>query len=95
MNKFETNDQMESLLRARKEQPELFAQLPATTKMSLGIYQNGKELAAKKEPTQADVARIRELKEQLTAPGITPFRRTALAYELETLEEKINANSTK
>jgi hypothetical protein len=43
MTEFVTDSAMEILLQAKQKQPELFAQLPATTKMSLGIYQTAKQ----------------------------------------------------
>lgn len=89
MKQFETNNEMEALHKLRNEQPEVFAKFSPTTKMQFGLYLNNKAAAAgTAKPTQADIARIGELKQRLTAADITPGERISAAFELEHLEGK-------
>ncbi len=88
MNEFELNNEMELLLRAKQNQPELFAQLPATTKMSLGIYQNDKERATNTGLSADDRLRLAGLKQSIMNDVLSPSERTSLAIEISNLEEK-------
>jgi hypothetical protein len=86
MNEFETNSEMELLIKAKQNQPELYAQLPATTKISLGIYQNSKK------PTNGlsadDRLRLAGLKQSVSSDVLSPQERITKSVEILNLEEK-------
>ncbi len=84
MNDFEANNELELLLRAKQNQPELYAQLPATTKMSLGIYESTKP---KTNGLSADEKlRLAGLKQRIATDNLKPNERTSLALEILDLE---------
>ncbi len=84
MNEFKVNNEMELLLQAKQNQPELYAQLPATTKMALGIYEGTKTTAT--GLTADDLLRLRGLKQRIATDNLTPNERTSLALEILDLE---------
>jgi hypothetical protein len=86
MNDFEVNNEMELLLQAKQNQPELYAQLPATTKMSVGIYQSTKTTT--KGLSADDRLRLDGLKQRIASGNLTPIERTSLAIEILNLEGK-------
>jgi hypothetical protein len=85
MNEFETDSEMEILLKARQNQPDLYAQLPATTKMSLGIYQSTKNTT--NGLTTDDRLRLAGLKQRIAQDNLSPSERTSLALEITNLEK--------
>ncbi len=87
MNEFETNNQMELLLKAKQNQPELYAQLPATTKISLGIYESTKLTTTNGLSTDEHL-RLRGLKQRIAQDNLTPTERTSLALKISELENK-------
>jgi regulation of enolase protein 1 (concanavalin A-like superfamily) len=84
MNKFETDSEMELVLQAKRNQPKLFAQLPATTKIAVGIY------ASTKPSTNGLSAdnrlRLTGLKQRIAQDVLSPQERTSLALEIQNLE---------
>jgi hypothetical protein len=88
MNDLKQNEQMEILLRAKKEQPSLFAQLPATTKIALGIYESTKTATAN-GLTADEHLRLRGLKLSLAKDNLAPQERTFLALEIQNFEKKL------
>ncbi len=86
MNEFRTNEQMELLLTAKQKQPELYAQLPAATKMSVGIYESTKK------PTNGltadELLRLRGFKQSISQDVLSPQERTAMALKISELENK-------
>ncbi len=90
MNEFVINNEMERLIKAKENQPEEFAQLPATMKMAGGIYQNAKQQAEKQPMSAEDKLRLNGLKQQIARDILSPHERTILALEISELEKKIN-----
>jgi hypothetical protein len=86
MNKFETDSEMELVLQAKRNQPELFAQLPATTKIAVGIY------ASTKPSTNGlsadDLLRLAGLKQSVARDVLSPQERITKSVEISNLEEK-------
>jgi hypothetical protein len=86
MNKFETDNEMELLIKAKQNQPELFAQLPATTKIAVGIY------ASTKPSTNGlsadDRLRLAGLKQSVAQDVLSPQERITKSVEISNLEEK-------
>ncbi len=88
MNEFKINEQMELLIQAKKHQPELFAQIPPTQKMSLGIYEGEKARAVNTGLTTDEVLRLRGLKLSIASDNLSPQERTTLALKISELENK-------
>ncbi len=86
MNDFETNNEMELLLQAKKHQPELFSQLPATIKMSLGIYESTKPTT--NGLTTDERLRLAGLKQSVARDVLSPQERITKSVEILNLEEK-------
>jgi hypothetical protein len=86
MNEFEVNNEMELVLQAKRNQPELFAQLPATTKIAVGIY------ASTKPSTNGlsadDRLRLAGFKQRIAQDNLSPTERTSLALKISELEAK-------
>ncbi len=85
MNDLKQNEQMELLLKAKKHQPELYAQLPATTKISLGIYESTKTIT--NGLTADERLRLAGLKQRIAQDNLSPSERTSLAIEITNLEK--------
>ncbi len=85
MNKFETDNEMELVLQAKRNQPELFAQLPATTKIAVGIYASTKP--STNGLTTDDRLRLRGLKQSIAQDNLSPSERTVMALEITNLEK--------
>jgi hypothetical protein len=90
MNEFQVKNEMELLLQAKQKQPDLYAQLPATTKMSLGIYESTK-------PTTNGLSadehlRLAGLKQRIATDVLSPSERTSLAIEISNLEKNTGDN---
>jgi sRNA-binding protein len=81
------NNEMEHLARLSDKQPELFAQLPAATKISLGIYQSTKT-TANNGLSADELLRLRGLKQRIAQDILSPQERTVMALEILNLEEK-------
>jgi hypothetical protein len=90
MNDFKENVEMERLLIAKQNQPDIFAQIPATTKMSVGIYESGKPTT--NELSEAELLRLRGLKQSITEQNLTPSERTSLALEIFRMEKNNDTN---
>ncbi len=90
MTNFETNEAMEILIAAKESQPQLFAQLPATTKMSLGLYQTSKAraLTASNGLTNDELLELRGLKQSIAQDVLSPGERTSLALKISEMETK-------
>ncbi len=86
MNEFKVNNEMELLLKAKQNQPDLYAQLPATTKMSVGIYETTKNTP--NGLSADDRLRLGGLKQQISQDILTPQERTSLALKISELENK-------
>ncbi len=86
MNEFRTNEQMELLLEAKLNKPQLYAQLPATTKMQLGIYESTKTTA--NGLTADELLQLRGFKQRISQDILTPQERTSLALKISELENK-------
>ncbi len=84
MNDLKQNEQFEILLRAKQKHPNLYAQLPATTKISLGIYESTKTTA--NGLTADELLRLRGFKQRISQDVLSPSERTSLALEIQTLE---------
>ncbi len=87
MNKFETDNEMELLIKAKQNQPDLYAQLPATTKISLGIYESTKTTA--NGLSSDDCLRLAGLKQSVAQDNLSPSERTVMALEITNLEKNI------
>ncbi len=78
---------MELLIKAKQNQPDLYAQLPATTKISLGIYESTKK------PTNGlttdDRLRLAGLKKSIAQDVLSPQERTVMALEITNFEKRI------
>ncbi len=81
-----TNNEMELLRQVREQQPELYAQMPATTKLSLGIYESGKQEDAA-GLTADEKLRLRGLKQRIATDNLSPSERTVMALEIQNLEK--------
>jgi hypothetical protein len=88
MNNFKQNHEKELLIEARKNQPELYAQLPAAVKISVGIYEDAKVRAIHAELTPDEVLRLRGLKLSIASDNLSPSERTTLALKISELENK-------
>jgi hypothetical protein len=86
MNEFETNNQMEQLARLSEKQPDLYAQLPAQAKISLGIYESTKPTT--NGLSADDRLRLAALNRRVAQDNLSPQERTSLAIEILNLEEK-------
>jgi hypothetical protein len=86
MDEFNKNEQMEILIKAKQKQPELFAQLPAATKMALGIYESTKPTT--NGLSADDRLRLAGLKQSIAQDVLTPGERTVMALEILNLEQK-------
>ncbi len=86
MNEFKQNHEMELLLTARENQPELFAKLPAVKKMSLGIYESTKPTT--NGLTADEKLQLRGLKQSIASDNLSPLERTTLALKISELEAK-------
>ncbi len=87
MTEFETDNQMEILITAKKHQPDLYSKLPPATKMSVGIYQDAKAQSAPTGLTADDRLRLAGLKKSIAQDVLTPGERTAMAIEILNLEK--------
>jgi hypothetical protein len=92
MNEFKINEQMELLIQAKKHQPELFAQIPAAQKMSLGIYEGEKARAVNTGLTTDEVLRLRGLKKSIATDILSAEERISLAIEIQNFEKRIGEN---
>ncbi len=90
MNEFNQNEQMEILLKAKKNQPNLYAQLPATTKISVGIYESTK--TTKNGLTPEAKLRLSGLRQSIARDVLSPSERTSLALEIQNLEKNTGEN---
>jgi hypothetical protein len=88
MNEFRINEEMELFIRAKKHQPELFAQLQPAQKMQLGIYEGEKARAVNTGLTSEEVLRLRGLKLSIASDNLSPQERTTLALKISELENK-------
>ncbi len=79
---------MELFIRAKKHQPELFAQLQPAQKMQLGIYEGEKARAVNTGLTSEEVLRLRGLKLSIASDNLSPQERTTLALKISELENK-------
>ncbi len=86
MNEFKVNNEMELLLQAKQNQPDLYAQLPAQAKISLGIYESTKP-TTNGLPAD-DRLRLAGLKQRIVQDNLSPSERTVTALEILNLEEK-------
>ncbi len=91
MNDLKQNEQMEILLKARKNQPDLYSQLPAATKISLGIYQNDKQNSVNNGLTGDERLRLRGLKLSVAHDNLPPSERIAKSLEIQNLENRMEA----
>ncbi len=89
MNEFNKNEQMEQLARLSEKQPDLYAQLPATTKISLGIYESGKQRATHAGLTPDEHLRLRGLKQSIAGDNLSPKELIVMALEITNLEKNI------
>jgi hypothetical protein len=80
------NNEMELLIKAKQNQPDLYAQLPATTKMQVGLYQSTK--ITTNGLSADDRLRLAGLKQRIATDVLSPGERTSLALEILNLEEK-------
>jgi hypothetical protein len=87
MNEFNQNEQMELLLEAKQNQPDLYAQLPAQAKISLGIYESTKPTAT--GLTTDELLRLAGLKRRIVQDVLSPSERTVTALEILNLEKTI------
>jgi hypothetical protein len=85
MNDLKQNEQMELLLKAKQNQPDLYSKLPAATKISLGIYETTKK------PTNGLTAEAKlllaGLKKSIAQDNLSAFERTTLALKISELEK--------
>jgi hypothetical protein len=88
MNQFKINEAMELLMQAKKHQPELFAQIPPTQKMQLGIYEGEKARAVNTGLTSEEVLRLRGLKLSIASDVLSPQERIIKSIEILNLEGK-------
>ncbi len=79
---------MELLIQAKKHQPELYAQIEPTQKMSLGIYEGEKAHAIHGELSADEVLRLRGLKLSIASDNLTPNERITKSIEILNLEGK-------
>jgi len=86
MNEFNQNEQMELLLTAKLKQPDLYSQLPAATKMAVGIFESTKTTAI--GLTTDELLQLRGLKKSISQDVLSPQERTALALKISELETK-------
>ncbi len=87
MNEFETDNEMELLLQAKQNQPDIYAQLPATTKIAVGIYESTKPTTNGLTPDEH--LRLRGLKQRIATDVLSPQARTVMALEITNLENNI------
>jgi hypothetical protein len=86
MNEFKVNNEMELLLKAKQNQPDLYAQLPAQAKISLGIYESTKPTT---NGLSADERlRLAGLKQSVARDVLSPQERITKSVEILNLEEK-------
>ncbi len=90
MHGFETDNQMEILLKAKQNQPELYAKLPAATKMSLGIYESTKTTT--NGLSADDRLKLAGLKQSIAQDVLSPQERITKSVEILNLEEKNKKN---
>jgi len=90
MNEFETDNEMELLIKAKKHQPELYAQVPAATKMSLGIYESTKTTT--NGLTTDDRLRLAGLKQSVAQDVLSPQERITKSIEILNLEGENKKN---
>ncbi len=86
MNEFKPDNKMEQLARLSEKQPELFAQLPAATKISLGIYESAKP-TANNGLSADDRLRLAGLKQSVARDVLSPQQRIAKSLEILELEK--------
>ncbi len=92
MTKFEMDNAMEILVKARQEQPNLYSQLPATTKMSVGIYENDKQNSVVIGLTGDERLRLRGLKLSVAHDNLPPSERITKSLEITNLEKKLTGD---
>ncbi len=85
MNEFETDNKMEQLARLSEKQPDAIS---SEQRMSLGIYESGKQRATHAGLTPDEQLRLRGLKQRSTTDNLSPGERISLALEILNLEEK-------
>ncbi len=83
-----TNNEMEYLAKLCEKQPELFAQLPPSQKMAVGIYESAKASGEEKVLTPDEVSHLRQLKKAITEQNLTASERLSLSLKILQLEEK-------
>jgi hypothetical protein len=86
MNEFRVNNEMELLIKAKQNQPDLYAQLPATTKMSLGIYESTKTTT--NGLSADDRLRLAGLKQSVAKDNLSAQERITKSLEISELEAK-------
>jgi hypothetical protein len=91
MTKFETDNEMEFLLKARQEQPQLYEQIPAARKIAVGIYEAMKTTATN-GLTADEHLRLRGLKLSVAKDNLPPSERISKSLEILNLEKLIGAN---
>jgi hypothetical protein len=89
MNEFRINEQMELLLTAKLNKPDLYAKLPAATKMSVGIYENDKQNSVVIGLTGDEHLRLRGLKLSVAHDNLPPSERISKSLEIQNLENRI------
>ncbi len=90
MNEFEANNEMELVIKAQQKQPDLYAQLPPTTKIAAGIYESTKP--TKNGLTTDDRLRLAGLRQRVAQDNLSPSERISLALEITNLEKNIGVN---
>jgi hypothetical protein len=86
MNEFKTDNEMELLRKLHEQQPEIYAQLPATTKISLGIYESTKTTT--NGLTADERLKLAGLKQSVARDVLSPQERITKSVEILNLEEK-------
>ncbi len=90
MSEFETDNNMELLLRTKQNHPNLYSQLPAATKISLGIYESTK--TTKNGLTTDELLRLRGLKQSIAQDVLSPQERITKSLEIANFEKRIGEN---
>jgi uncharacterized coiled-coil DUF342 family protein len=85
------NEQMDRLSRLSEKQPDLYAQLPAQAKISLGIYESTKP-TANNGLSSDELLRLRGLKQRIAEDVLSPSERISVALKISEMEKNINAN---
>jgi hypothetical protein len=88
MTKFETDNQMEFLLKAKKTLPHIYEQIPAARKIAVGIYEAMKTTATN-GLTADEKLRLAGLKKSITTDNLAPSERITKSLEILNLEKLI------